>query len=348
MPVRKIRPVAVLISDVHYSLQTLELADSATKQAIAKANELRVKLVVAGDLHDTKANMRGECVKAMIETFQDAKTDVYILRGNHDQINERSEEHSLEFLNLLSNVYVIDDLHVTAGTPQLRLIPYQHDLGKLREMLSLVDKGSTIIMHQGIQGSDSGEYIQDRSALMKEDVADFRVISGHYHRRQDIKCGRPRNGHVGMFSYVGNPYSLGFGESDHPEKGFQILYDDGSLEFVPTNLREHRVITCGWDDKHQLFWGPIFKINKTDILWIKVEGTFEQLKVVTKDWLRAQFEIPLDDFRLELIPDSVMTATPEKPKQGHELLDHLIDYTQLDLDQKSRLKDKWKHLIEEK
>ena len=36
------KPVAVIISDVHYSLKTLELADAAMRLAIAKANNLDV------------------------------------------------------------------------------------------------------------------------------------------------------------------------------------------------------------------------------------------------------------------------------------------------------------------
>ena len=78
------KPIAVLISDVHYNLTTLPLADAAMRQAIAEANSLGVPLIVAGDLHDTKANLRGECVNAMIEAFAMLDHGCYILRGNHD------------------------------------------------------------------------------------------------------------------------------------------------------------------------------------------------------------------------------------------------------------------------
>ena len=50
-------PIAVLISDIHYNINTLPVADAALRQAIAKANELDVVLIVTGDLHDTKANL---------------------------------------------------------------------------------------------------------------------------------------------------------------------------------------------------------------------------------------------------------------------------------------------------
>ena len=65
----KTNPVAILISDVHYNINTLKLADAAMQMAIDEANKLSVPLIVAGDLHDTKANLRGECVNAMLSTF---------------------------------------------------------------------------------------------------------------------------------------------------------------------------------------------------------------------------------------------------------------------------------------
>ncbi|MES1987480.1 MAG: metallophosphoesterase, partial [Pseudomonadota bacterium] len=89
-----------MTADVHYSVPTLPLADAAVRQAIDKPNELNVPLIVAGDLHDTKANVRGECMIAMRKTFCKAITSVVILRGNHDALNEKSQEHSLCFLPL--------------------------------------------------------------------------------------------------------------------------------------------------------------------------------------------------------------------------------------------------------
>ena len=58
---QKHKALAVIAGDIHYSLATLAVADSATRQAIAKANELGVPFIANGDTHDTKANMRGEC-----------------------------------------------------------------------------------------------------------------------------------------------------------------------------------------------------------------------------------------------------------------------------------------------
>lgn len=331
------RPVAVIISDVHYSLQTLELADAALRQALKLSRELSIPLIVSGDLHDSKANMRAEVVNRMIETFKTKDRLVIILRGNHDQINEKSQEHALNFLTpyvtrIISDPMRLDDQY---------FIPYQHDIKKMRQILSQIPSGSQIIMHQGIEGSNSGEYYMDKSALSFEDVKDFRVISGHYHARQDIKTGHPRKGAVGLFSYVGNPYTLNFGEANDPEKGFQILMDDGTLEFIPTNLRKH--IIYEWDLTKEA--SPLI-YNKEDLLWMKISGPREWVEKITKKdiAIKLNLEIP---FKLDLIPLKTDFIVEKKSNitQG-ELLDQMIDSMKDTSDEKKlRLKELWKSSV---
>jgi len=318
-------PIAVLISDVHYSIKTLELADAAIRMALTKANELGVKLIVAGDLHDSKANLRAECVNRMLDTFSMANSPARILIGNHDKINEKSEGHALEFLSfawLHAHPTIKDGVY---------LIPYQHDVEFLKNHLKTIPKGSIVIMHQGVQGSDSGEYIQDRTALPKECFDGLRVISGHYHKRQDIKCGE-----TGLFSYIGNPYTLNYAEANDPKKGFQILYSDGSLEFVPTNLRRHIIydITI-----QQYRTAPYALVTGSDLVWFKIRGTKEEL---------AGFKKPPGNIRLELIPTDT-TPTFKQPNEApaQELLDSAIDtLTNTSAERKERLKQTWRKLCE--
>ncbi len=339
------KPIAVLISDVHYDLTTLPLADAATRQAIAKANELNIPLIVAGDLHNTKANMRAECVNAMLETFGLCETRCYILRGNHDAINEKSVEHSLNFLADLAEI--VDNPTGRLTSDGIRLIPYSHDSDIVRHALSLTTV-STIIMHQGLNGSESGEYIQDRSALNFEDVKDFRVISGHYHRRQDIKTGRPQKGAIGLFSYIGNPYTMGFGEANDPPKGFQILMDDGLLEFIPTNLRKHVKLDVRVEGRKLCFDNLRSLANATseDLIWIKALGTKEDLNSINK--LSFKSLTGNLDFKLELAPTDTETELPSNSKEltQAETLDTLIDSLGATSDErKARLKDLWRKSV---
>lgn len=333
--------VAVLISDVHYNLQTLPLADAAMRQAIDKANSLSVPLIVAGDLHDSKANMRAECVNAMQETFSLAKVQPIVLRGNHDSVNEKSKEHALNHLAGL--VHIIED-GVTGPCKDLNniyLIPYQHSAGELKFLLEHVPPKSTIIMHQGITGSNSGEYIQDKSAITKDDVIGYRVISGHYHIRQTIDL--PDRG---QWDYIGNPYTLNYGEAKDPEKGFQILMDDGSLEFVPTNLRKHVILELE-ATKESTRGFQAHPVNKNDLVWVKVRGTKEQLLATPPTKSSLCYMLGIDNLKLDLIPTDTETQAPANKQEltQAELLDSMIDsLTNTSDDIKSRLKSKWKDL----
>lgn len=328
------RPIAVLISDVHYNLQNLKLADAAMRQAITKANSLEVPLIVAGDLHDTKANLRGECVNAMIETFKLCDTKPYILIGNHDKINEKSEWHSLDFLRPYS--YVID---APGKYRDWTLISYQSDATLWQAQAAGSEK---IICHQGLLGGYLGDYVKDHSAVAN--VRGKKVISGHYHARQTIDLP---NG--GKWDYIGNPYTMSWGEANDPDKGFQVLYDDGSLEFVPTNLRKHAIEEFEVRGRGLDF--PCLEllvdssIRQEDLLWVRIQGDSEGLSKITRGRVasllgRSVFKLTLHPADLGLQNGQSIKSNSTQP----QILDSLIDLTNTTEACKVRLKSLWKGL----
>jgi DNA repair exonuclease SbcCD nuclease subunit len=335
------KPIAVLTADVHYNLNTLEVADKAMRMAIAKANELKVPFIVAGDLHDTKANLRGECVKAMLETFRLCEMAPYILVGNHDKINEKGLDHSLEFLD--------DTAHLVKFPVYVRqidahLVPYQSEVSTLEGILNEIPKGSLLIMHQGVQSANMGHYVQDKTSLPKEALRDFRVISGHYHCRQDIKCGPPRRGATGLFSYIGNPYSLSFGEAKDPPKGFQVLYDDGLMEFVPTNLRKHVVEELDLDAL-QLYIDTCARPKPGDLLWLKVKGPKSELSKLNKREI-GQRLLGHSNFKLDLIAiDSEVVEHKAQELTGEQVFDNIIDSLGETQEEKQYLKALWREIL---
>lgn len=345
--------IAVLISDVHYNVDTKELADKAMRQAIKLANDSKVPLVMAGDLHDTKAKLDGTCVKMMLNTIEQCLVRPYILIGNHDRINEKSSEHSLEFLRNAANIIVRP---ITA--PKIGwLIPYDHDPENLRKFLAELPAGSRLIMHQGVQGAKMGDYVIDKSSLPKECYAKFQVISGHYHPRQSIVTGGQYVGsHQGTFQFIGNPFSLGFSEAvqinsdgsleqdDLQEKGFQILYEDGTLEFVPTNLRKHirvKIMVGDLDYDKSMFWQAEYKTG--DLVWVTVRGHRQYLDKVTRQEVADALELPSVDFKLDFeATDEIQAPENEEKLTQHELLDNIIDGLKTDDEQKARLKELWR------
>jgi len=336
------KPIAVLISDVHYSVHTLKLADAAMRQAITKANDLDVPLIVAGDLHDTKANLRGECVNAMIDTFKRIKGQSFLLIGNHDKINEKSEEHSLNFLQPYTMI-VNRPFSTFQGGRMLEFIPYAHDTAELKAHLKKCDKREILIMHQGLNGSNMGDYIKDDTALNKEDVAGRRIISGHYHCRQTIELSDG-----GKWDFIGNPYSLTYGEANDPPKGYQILYQDGSLEFVPTNLRKHVVLELNvLDDTLLNLIAPVDDVAPNDLVWVKVHASKEILQKATKVRVARHLGL-LDSFKLELIcTEEVQTGKTDLSLKSDKLLDSIIDsLSDVSDDRKNTLKSTWRQLCD--
>lgn len=333
-------PLLVLISDVHFNINTLEKASKALFLAVDKANELDVPLCIAGDLHDTKANMRAECVKTIKKILQRAHQKPIILIGNHDLVNEKGPvtENALTFLE--DKNLVVSKPIETRG---LIFFPYFNNVNKLREELGFTSISSVIIMHQGLNGSNSGDYFQDHSALNVGDVPGKRIISGHYHKRQHIEL--PDGG---KWTFLGNPYTLGYGEADHGPKGMHVLYDNGDLEFIEIKLPYHRVFEIQFlGDGDIINSVEYVDFGPDDPVWFKAYGSPEELKVVTKDWVRDEYGLLQNPLRLDLIrtDEAEIQQVDRKNLSQPELLDSIIENIgNKTASEKEYLKKLWREL----
>jgi DNA repair exonuclease SbcCD nuclease subunit len=338
---KKAKSIAVLISDIHFNVNTLELASRSLLKAQFRAALLKVPLVIAGDLLDTKAIIRAEVANRLIEMMSvHGAPDTIVLVGNHDLCNEKGENHALNFLKPYCTVVDCPQVGRLSEVETL-MIPYQTNTDVIRNILQDKENPAPklVIMHQGIIGSQSGDYFQDRTALQPKDVATFRVISGHYHTRQTIDT--PKDG---KWDYIGNPYTLNFSEASDPEKGFQILHDDGSLEFVPTNLRKHVVVEIEMGFNTALYTNAD-KYKKGDLLWVKLSGTKERLAGVTKKTVQIMLGLDDTNFKLDLIHTDSAKITPKKSSSQPEILDSMIDgLTDVTPERKLVIKDLWKGL----
>ncbi len=341
-----VKAVAVLISDLHFTPNTLELASQALLKAQFKAVMLKVPLIICGDTLDTKAIVRAECMNALIDALskKDAP-ETYILVGNHDLINEKSKEHALNFLKPYATVVEQCAIGNLPGLGNILLLPYMANKEDLLSMLQDEETPRTIICHQGVMGADMGHYVQDKTSLPPEAFADFRVISGHYHKAQDIKTGRPQKGARGLFTYVGNPYSLSFGEANDPAKGYAILMSDGLLDRVSLGLRRHHIITCTPLDLLPKEPNVLYAVSKKDdLLWLKLTGVASELKKYDKN-LVAKL-IGITNFKLEFIPDEgIQEEIKQEQYTEAELVDRLVDNLNDTADHKEYLKKLWRNLV---
>ena len=331
---QKSSPIAVLISDVHFSVHTIDAAVEAMCLAIEDANKYGVSLIVTGDIHDTKANIRAECVKALIGCLQRCEQLPIVLVGNHDLINERNAgEHALDFLN--GHCIIVDKMHpFSLGSKKhpvpVILCPYQTDPEEFEVYLRGLPEDMIVLMHQGLKDSDSGEYLNDKTAISYSSVEHLNVLSGHYHRRQV----------TGNFQYLGNPYTLNFGEADHPVKGHHLLFQDGTTQLVENHLRRHVIIELHAplriSKKHGARYGDIVKI--------KVYGTARELAKLNKDEISRLTGVA--SFRLEKIQsDTYEDFVTKENKSAEEQFDHLIESLNESAEQKKTLKELWREIL---
>lgn len=336
-------PICCLISDVHYSVTNLSNADKVMRLAIDAAASKIIPLVVAGDLVDGKAILRGECVNALLMTMYYAESKgvkVYIMPGNHCMLNEKSSEHSLNFLREHPSVILVDAVEWIDELGSF-LIPYQSNIEELKSILEELPKEARLIMHQGVQTANMGHYVHDKTALSPNAFADFRVISGHYHCAQDIKCGRPRPGAVGTFTFLGSPYYQSFKEAMDPDKGFAVLMSDGFLQRVPTNIRKYVIIEC---DVEQLKTMPYDKINSNNEVWLKVSGPQSDLSKINKVMLGNNL-FGHANFKLDKFPTDADRVTKTEHRSGEQLMDAIIQSQQDKQEEKDYLKKLWKELL---
>lgn len=312
------KPLAVLISDVHYSLKTWQIADTAFRMAVDEAAALGVDLIDCGDLTNDKAQMRAEYVNAIIETMLYAKAKgvkVYCLVGNHSLCNEKGEAHSLHFLRPYCTV--IDRPQTLDG---YNFIPYQNTSDRFIEAIQQFPKGSMVIGHQGTIGGYLGDYVRDSSAIDPALVKDWTVYLGHFHRHYTL----------GTTISIGNPYTLTFGEAADGPKGFLIVYGDYKFRQIQTGLRKHVKIEVTAEEllgHPDGMCNPFEVPSMQDLLWLKVHGTQSELAMINKKQL-AEDTFGHTHFKLEkVVTESAEVEESLSTLPAIDVLDKLINLT---------------------
>jgi DNA repair exonuclease SbcCD nuclease subunit len=325
-------PTAVLIGDIHFTPTTLSLASSALNCAFLLARQLKVPLVNQGDTLDTKAIVRAECMNELIELYDLYKgVESYTLCGNHDLINEKSEEHALSFLEPFTRI--VSPGYVLNHDYGFSMIAYCNDSKRFQELV-LEAKHGIVLAHQGVQGAKMGHYAVDKTSVDLKVLKGRRIISGHYHQRQDVPGTN--------ISYLGTPYTQSFGEAHDGPKGFNILYSDGSLELVPLDLPKHVIA----ERAPTTVFDPIEGLKAHDHLMMKVTGTEEELRLLNKQEIGMK-HLGHSNFRLDLIPTEIEQITKEVAVEltEAELLDSLIEALDGTPEYKQDLKETWRGLV---
>jgi DNA repair exonuclease SbcCD nuclease subunit len=325
---KKIKPIAVCISDIHFNINNLTLSAMALDAAICESNRLGVRLIIAGDLHDTKAIIRAEVANKVMELLGRAKQTVYLLVGNHDLVNEKGTEHGLGIYAHSAHI-VRSKVEVEGMT----LIPYQSSPEAFLEAI----QGSTgiVVCHQGARGAYMGDYVQDRTSVDPNELAGRIVISGHYHKHQT----------VGSLTYIGSPFTMTWGEAKDGPKGFLVLNEDGTYERRILELRRHKIIEVDHDKLHEMSLDH----RPQDLVWVKIRGPKSALSSIKRETVQAF--LGRNDFKLDFDPNAAtnLVSSGRSPRHDTVASESIIDQVIMALpdtdEHKRHLKALWRSVV---
>lgn len=236
------QPIALLFNDIHVSKDDIPEFQKNWDEALELCDKYDVgEIVIGGDLLHTRSSSQPLSVllavrQAIIKATNEG-IHLTIAEGNHDKVDQESILGYCHLFSEYPNVTVVDDYTVMEVGEQVELfvMSYFPEKGsftkRLQDMMHKeIDAYSAeanvhiLYIHEGING---GLAQPSENELPTKIFKDFdHVLVGHYHDRKVIK-----DTHI---EYIGASRQHNFGEDE--EKGYTLLYDDGSYEFIKNQV----------------------------------------------------------------------------------------------------------------
>lgn len=284
-----VEPLALLFSDPHVSKDNIAEFSKNWDEMVSICKRERIfDIIVNGDMFTSRASQTLMTLltvknKLVYTALQDIFTT--ISEGNHDKVDPNAIEGYNHIWCGLKNVEVVDyykTLYWEGCNFVVLVLSYFPENGSFLEILdkavddtkkaypNVVKSEANIILciHEGVHGALGDFDIPNE--LPQEPLLGFKaVLCGHYHNRCKIK-----NTNI---EYIGSSRQHNFGEDE--EKGYTILYSDGSYKFIKNEVNtRYRTIEIGADeaDSLKIAQDPRYK-NK-----VKVKCTDQQAKLFDK------------------------------------------------------------------
>lgn len=229
------KPYALLFNDIHADKDNLNEFCRNWDEALSVAKSKGIsRMIIGGDLFQARAAIPLSVIKAVhfcIKHTQLAGVEICIIRGNHDLVDQEDTYSYCNIFGAIPGVKVVETWDVLQLSDKVNLFMcgyYPEDgtaIEKITEMEKEIDTTppdsvNILYCHWGISGALSRP--SSAELPVKAFRAFDRVLVGHYHDR----C-RINNSNV---EYIGASRQANYGEDE--AKGYTVLYDDGSTEFV--------------------------------------------------------------------------------------------------------------------
>lgn len=244
------KPCVLLLNDIHISKDNIPDFNLNWQEALSVCKRMDIMtMVLGGDLFLSRAAQTLDVMLAVHDALLSAASmniDVMLANGNHDKVNQEAIRGYNHIFDQHDNVLVIDECYTLVNPDWsflLHVIPYFPEDGSFVEKLNEVlanefnaDKLNHLYIHEGINGALSRPVEKELPANLFNDFD--RAFVGHYHDR----CKVAPN-----IEYIGAARQHNFGENT--EKGYTVLYNDGTTEFIQNRVNQRYMVLDVRDDK---------------------------------------------------------------------------------------------------
>lgn len=230
---KKVLPCALLINDIHVSKDSIEDFHANWGEAISICQEKNISdIIVGGDLWLSRSSQTLDVLLAVRQAILKATSlgiEVTIAEGNHDKVDQESVLGYSHMFSEYPKVNIVDTYlaYEYGDDVVLYTMSYFPENGSFIDKLNDIlendfdsKKHNILYMHEGVNGALANSSDKELPAHIFKDFD--AVLVGHYHDRIKIKGTN--------VEYIGSSRQHNFGEDE--QKGYTILYKDGSYEFV--------------------------------------------------------------------------------------------------------------------
>ena len=248
----KKKAVALLVNDIHLNKDNGELVKSIFDQMVSVCKYYNItNIICGGDVFTNRSGQPLSCLLTFAECLDILKKEEIlfsVIPGNHDKTDADEYDSYLdvfsnysEYIRVFRNPkwFRIKDVHFL-------MMPYFKDEKWKEEYGKVKDGGGDInvmVTHIGFDGVVNNDGSTVESVLKPNKFKRFTsVLVGHYHNASKIGMN---------VIYTGSAYQNNFGE-DITEKGFTIIYDDGSIKHTDSKFPQYIKKTIKTDDKETL------------------------------------------------------------------------------------------------
>ena len=289
-------PIALLSNDWHIAKDNIAEFNANWDEMIAVCHKYKIgDVVIGGDMFTASASQRLPVLLAVKHAIQKATSKNLILtiaEGNHCKVDLEAIEgysHVFEGYKYVDVVDVYKVLEWEDCKFALVVMSYFPENGSFVEKLEQLkddlisqykyDLDHVILyIHEGIRGA-LGDF-ETPKEVPAEIFNDFHsVLAAHYHNRVEL-AGTD-------IMYIGSSRQNNFGEDIH--KGYTILFDDGTTEFVENEVNtRYATLDVAFDDIDDAFLQMIADYHDCNPLScnykvrVRVKCTDAQAKVYDK------------------------------------------------------------------